>query len=182
LQAIRGDTMQTRILFNGHEYSGPEQMPADVLKAYQEMLAQLSADTDRNGVPDLLEGRSNVLGVQQSSITVNGRNITDLPKPVKWLLGYAARQAALNTIVPTRTPEQTRRLQTLDATTKVLRTLLLVLSAFGSVALMVVGIWMIAHMDASSRSQGGAFYVGIVVVIAFAWLVGTLMHLARPRE
>jgi hypothetical protein len=171
--------METRIIFNGHEYSGPEQMPEDVRKAYQEMLGQLSADTDRNGVPDVLEGRGNTLGVQQASITINGRNIGDLPEPVKWLLGYAARQASAGTAGPARTPEQERLVKTLDATSSVLRTLLLMLSAFAAGALMVVGIWMIVHMDASSRSQGGAFYVGIVVVIAFAWLVGTLVAVAR---
>jgi hypothetical protein len=38
--------MQTRIVFDGHEYSGLDQMPEDVRRAYQEMLVQLSSETD----------------------------------------------------------------------------------------------------------------------------------------
>lgn len=174
--------MQSRIVFNGQEYSSPEQMPADVRKAYQEMLAQLGADTDGNGVPDVFEGRGNILGVQQSSLTINGRNVNDLPEPVKSLLGYAARQAGADSGVPARTPEQARLLESLDATSSILGTLLFVVSAFAAGAVLVVGIWMIVHMDASSRSQGGVFYVGLVVAIAVAWLVGTLLSGARRMK
>lgn len=177
--------MQTRIVFNGQEYSGPEQMPEAVWKAYQEMLAQLGADTDRNDVPDVLEGRGNVLGIQQSSITVNGRtfeNVGDLPRPVRWLFEYARRQAAADRQVSKAPPGNEPLLKTLDSATSILGTLLQVVSAFLAGGLIIFGIWMIVHMDASSRSQGGAVYVGIGVLVAVAWLVGTIVSVARGRK
>lgn len=178
--------MQTRIVFNGREYTGLDQMPEDVRKAFQDTLAHLNADSDHNGVPDVLEGQGNALSVTQASITINGRTIEDvrnLPGPMRWLvsslLGYTIREATADHAAAVVPPEQATFLKTLDATSRVLKTLLLALSAFAAAALIVVGIWMIGHMDASSRSQGGAFYVGILVVIAVAWLVGTLVSLVR---
>ena len=47
--------------------------------------------------------------------------------------------------------------------------LLLGVAAGGVVA---GGYWMIAHMDASSRTQGGDIFVGIGVLLALACLVG----------
>jgi hypothetical protein len=185
--------MQTRIVFNGQEYSGPEQMPDDVRKAFQEMLAQLSADADHSGVPDGLEGRGNVLGVQQSTLTINGRtieNLRDLPGPLRWLIGsllgslleHGTHQAATDRAVPALPPEKQRLLETLDATTNVLGTLLQVLSVFLAGGLIVVGIWMILHMDASSRSQGGEFYVGLAVLAAVAWLVRIVVNQVRRKR
>ena len=182
--------MQARIVFNGQEYSGPEQMPDDVRKAFQEMLAQLSLDADHSGV---LEGRGNVLGMQQSSLTINGRpieNLRDLPGPLRWLVGsllgslleHGTHQAATDRAVPALPPEKQRLLQTLDATTNVLGTLLQVVSALLAGGLIVVGIWMILHMDASSRSQGGALYVGIAIVVAVAWLVGIVVNQVRRKR
>jgi hypothetical protein len=162
--------MQSRIVFNGKEYAGPE---------------QIGTDADGNGVPDVLEGQGNVVGLQQSSITVNGRtvdNVKDLPPPVRWLLGWAVRQ-----VVPTQGPEaappaNAPLLRRLDAATSVLGTVLYMLSAFMAAGLATIGIWVIVHMDASSRSQGGAFYVGIGVAIALAWMVGSLINLGLRRR
>jgi hypothetical protein len=39
------------------------------------------------------------------------------------------------------------------------------LSALMGAGLATIGIWVIVHMDASSRSQGGALYIGIGAVI-----------------
>jgi hypothetical protein len=47
--------------------------------------------------------------------------------------------------------------------------LLLGVAAGGAVA---GGYWMISHMDASSRSQGGEIFVGIGVLLALACLAG----------
>ena len=49
---------RTRIVFNGKEYSNPEEMPAEIRKAYDQAMATVLADTDRNGVPDILEAGS----------------------------------------------------------------------------------------------------------------------------
>jgi len=177
--------MQTRIVFNGKEYASPEEMPDDVRKAFQAMLAQIGTDADGNGVPDVLEGKANVRGLQQSSITVNGRtvdNVKDLPLPVRWLLGYMVRQVATKQGLEAAPPANAPLLRQLDAATSVLGTVVYTLSALLGAGLATIGIWVILHMDASSRSQGGAFYVGIGVVIALAWMVGSLVSLGLRRR
>jgi len=176
--------MQSRIVFNGKEYAGLEEMPDDVRKAFQAALAQVGTDADGNGVPDVLEGKANVLGLAQSSITVNGRtvdNVKDLPLPVRWLLTYMVRQVAKQ--APGAAPvANAPLLRQLDSATSVLGTVLYTLSALMGAGLATIGIWVIVHMDASSRSQGGAFYVGIGVVIALAWMVGSLVSLGMRRR
>lgn len=177
--------MQTRIVFNGNEYASPEEMPDDVRKAFLAMLTQVGTDADRNGVPDVLEGKANVLGLQQSSITVNGRtvdNVKDLPLPVRWLLTYMVRQVATKQDPKATPAANAPLLRQLDAATSVLGTVLYTLSALMGAGLATIGIWVIVHMDASSRSQGGAFYVGIGVAIALAWMVGSLVRLGLRRR
>jgi hypothetical protein len=178
--------MQSRIVFNGKEYAGVEQMPDDVRQAFTAMLTQLGADADGNGVPDVLEGKGAVAGLTQTSITVNGRNLDDvksLPLPMQWLLGYAVKQVA-SSLPPvagaaTANDPLARRL---DTATNVLGTVLYMLQAFMAAGLAAIGIWMIVNMDASSRSQGGAFYIWILVAIALAWLVGSLVSLGLRRR
>ena len=176
--------MQTHIVFNGKEYAGLDEMPDDVRKAFQAALAQVGTDADANGVPDVLEGKGNVLGLAQSSITVNGRtvdNVKDLPLPVRWLLTYMVRQVARR--APGAAPAANAPLlRQLDSATSVLGTVLYTLSALMGAGLATIGIWAIVHMDASSRSQGGALYVGIGVVIALAWMVGSLVSLGMRRR
>jgi hypothetical protein len=176
--------MQTRIVFNGHEYSGIEAMPDDVRRAFQDKLAQLTKDADHDGVPDVLQGKG--IGIEGAAITINGRtieNIGSLPKPLRWLvnsmLEHAVGEAATLQRSNAPTPEQARMLRSLDATSTALRTLLLTLSAGAAGALVALGIWIMVHMDAGSRSQGGNFYVGILVLLAFAWLVGSIVSLMR---
>lgn len=67
--------MATKITFNGVSYRDPSEMPADVRRAYDQALGFL-ADRDGNGIPDVLEmaGQGNVICVQHSRITVNGRS------------------------------------------------------------------------------------------------------------
>jgi hypothetical protein len=154
-------------------------MPEEVRKAYKEALASLSEDKNQNGIPDVLEGTGNVLGVQQSSLTINGRDVGDLPREVKQLLAYMAGLPDGKPEAPALTPQQTALMKTLDATSSFLRTVLLMLSAAAGVAAIAVGVWVHIHMDAGSRSQGGTFYVDIVILIAVAWLVGTLAAIVR---
>ena len=178
--------MQTPIVFNGREYAGPEDMPEDVPKAFLAMLAQIGTDADGNGVPDLLEGKGNLLGLPKSSITVNGRavdNVKDLPLPVRWLLlTYMVRQVARlssgGRTAGKRSAAPAARCNHERAEYRALYTL----SALMGAGLATIGIWMIVHMDASSRSQGGAFYIGIGVVVALAWTVGSLISLAMRRR
>jgi len=177
--------MQSRIVFNGKEYAGVEQMPDDVRQAFTAMLTQLGADADGNGVPDVLEGKGSVAGLAQTSITVNGRTLDDvkaLPLPMRWLLGLAVRRVASSQIPIAPPPANAPLLRRLDTATSALGTALYMLSAFMAAGLAAVGIWMIMNMDASSRSQGGAFYIWILVAIALAWLVGSLLNLGLRRR
>jgi hypothetical protein len=92
--------MQTKIIFNGKQYAGPETMPDEVRQAYQQALAHL-ADADRNGIPDILEAGAagNVIAIQQSSITVNGREfktVGEMPAVVRRLFELAMGQADAN--------------------------------------------------------------------------------------
>lgn len=84
-----------RINFNGKEYASPEAMPEDVRKAYLGALAWLR-DADNNGIPDAFESGSGdtVIGIQQSSITFNGRTIqaSELPAWARPLIGAGMGQ------------------------------------------------------------------------------------------
>jgi len=179
--------MQTRIVFDGHEYSGIEEMPDDVRRAFQDKLAQLIQDADHDGVPDVLQGKS--IGVEGATIAINGHTIehvNDLPTPIRWLvssmLEHAVGEAAALQGSTTPTPELVRMLRSLEATGTALRTRLLTLSAGLAGALVALGIWIMLHMDANSRSQGGNLYTAILVLLAFAWLVNSLVSLIRGAK
>ncbi|HEX6732694.1 MAG TPA: SHOCT domain-containing protein [Pyrinomonadaceae bacterium] len=47
--------MHTRIVFNGHEYSSPEEMPAEIRQVYERTMATVLVDADHDGVPDIFE-------------------------------------------------------------------------------------------------------------------------------
>ncbi len=64
------------------------------------------------------------------------------------------------------------------ALARVLRVLLIV-SAIG---VLVGGTLVIVNMNASERSQGGAFYVGIVMLVLLGVIVGKLKSLGPLRK
>ena len=45
----------TKIMFNGHEYSSVDEMPADARAAYEFAMNSVMNDADRDGVPDLFK-------------------------------------------------------------------------------------------------------------------------------
>src|SRR6266545_6483463 len=92
--------METKIIFNGKQYASPEAMPEEVRQAYQQAMAQF-ADADKNGIPDILErgAAGNVIAIQQSSITFNGRefkSVGEMPAVVRRLFEMAMGQADAN--------------------------------------------------------------------------------------
>lgn len=99
--------MTTRIIFNGQEYESTDAMPEEVQKSYLEAFAQFTEDKNRDGIPDILEARSagQVIGVQHSSITVNGRtyeSVEEMPALVRLLYQHAIGQVgASRTGLPT---------------------------------------------------------------------------------
>jgi hypothetical protein len=195
--------MTTRIFFNGQEYASAEAMPEEVRKAYQVALGQLG-DADRNGIPDVLEHPAgNVIGIQQSAITLNGKtygSVAEMPAFVRFLYEQAMGQLDPNRagLLGADAPERSTPLRVttesspgvksepasvpdeqfmrvLDQSEKVLSTVLVVILAAAAGAVIVFGSWMITHMDASSRSQGGVFYVGVAMVLLLGVIGGQLI-------
>jgi hypothetical protein len=197
--------MTTRILFNGKDYPSVEAMPDDVRKLYQQAIAQL-ADTDHDGIPDVLQGRGDaaktVIGIQSSSITVNGKtygSIDDMPPLVRVLFDQVIRQVGRTMMnaadVPSASgslPEKPRGElavnpdrglpRALDQTETFLRTLLLILLSAAAGAVIVFGSWMMTHMSASERSQGGAVYVGIGMAVVLGAIAVQLAKLWMRRQ
>lgn len=69
----------------------------------------------------------------------------------------------------------------LDRASNALERFLAVLLGVVAVAVLAGGGLIIARMDASSRSQGGRFYVALAVVLALGAIEGQAMWLARRR-
>jgi hypothetical protein len=81
----------TKIVLNGIQYDGVDQMPPDVRRQYEEMMDRLGSDSDGDGVPDILHkpGAPNV--VVKESFTYNGREYNsrdELPPEVRELLDH----------------------------------------------------------------------------------------------
>jgi hypothetical protein len=184
--------MSMKIFFNSQHYDDPESMPPPVRKSYEELLARLAEDTDKNGVPDVLEGGQSVV---KTSLVVNGRtldSLDELPAPLRGLVGSALKSVAGDLTAPGDRPSGGDRqaigpgrndalLQRLDAIQSKFALLLQLLSLFAAGAVIVVGGWMIAHMDAGSRSQGGTAYVSIAMVVGLVWAVGMFLSASRRR-
>jgi hypothetical protein len=51
--------IRTRVVFNGKEYSSPEEMPPEIRQAYDQAMATVLADADDDGVPDIFEDGGN---------------------------------------------------------------------------------------------------------------------------
>jgi hypothetical protein len=70
----------------------------------------------------------------------------------------------------------------LDRTERVLVTLLRVVLTLSLIAVLVVGTLMVLRMDASSRSQGGAVYVGLATLVLAGVIIGTLVSIRKQRK
>ncbi len=55
MSAFGSRAVQTRIIFNGQQYSSVEEMPEDVRRTYEQAMSGVLADSDRNGIPDVFE-------------------------------------------------------------------------------------------------------------------------------
>jgi hypothetical protein len=186
----------TRIIVNGQEYPDVSVMPPEVRSAYEAALAQLK-DIDGNGVPDGFEAGGNSIVVRQSGITVNGQSFNDLasmPPPLRVLLEWGLRQAvnqgasppalshdstsnsAVAALPATRADEVG---QALDRAERTVARALQLLLAMAAGVVIAVGSWIIAHMDAGSRIQGGRIYLGAGVVVALVLIVATYTSIER---
>ena len=48
--------LQSKIVFNGREFSSPDEMPPDVRQAYDQVMSGVLVDANRNNIPDIVEG------------------------------------------------------------------------------------------------------------------------------
>ena len=80
--------MPLKIVINGREYNGVDQMPPDVRQQYLQLVGTLG-DADGNGVPDVLERPGSSSVEVNTSIIYNGREYKDrseLPAEVREIL------------------------------------------------------------------------------------------------
>jgi hypothetical protein len=73
-------------------------------------------------------------------------------------------------------------IRALDQTESVLSTVLVILLAAAAGAVIVFGSWMITHMDASERSQGGVLYVGLAMAVVLGAIASGFMNLWWRRK
>jgi hypothetical protein len=199
--------MGTRIIFNGQEYPSTDAMPEAVRTAYQQAIARF-ADADHDGLPDIAQGSGakNVIGIQHSSITVNGKtyqSVEEMPALVRLLFQQAMSSVDANAngipdaaevqgagtsaspgsaaprAMPSPPPGNEAFLRTLDTTQGILGGVLQILLAGAAGAVLVGGLWMIEHMDQSSRSQGGALYVGLGMLVILGAIVSMFIGVMR---
>ncbi len=168
--------MPTRIIFNGREYAGPEAMPADVRKAYQELLDQLQ-DKDKDGIPDVLQGggAANALGILQTSVTFNGRTLDDvagLPAPMRRLIENAMGDASSRDDAPTHEPPGN------EAPGGLLGVMLAFVAGFT----VVFGVGLMFAIGGGRSHLAGRLTVAIAALLFLGWLDTQATRLARRRE
>lgn len=88
----------TKIIFNGREYSSPDEMPADDRRAYDDVMRGF-VDSDHNGIPDVAEGKGEVRveSRQTTTFTVNGQQYAseeEMPEAVRRLFRGAPETAS----------------------------------------------------------------------------------------
>jgi len=175
--------MTTRIIFNGQEYDSPEAMPADVRKTYQELLDQLQ-DRDKDGIPDVLQGGAgNVLGIQQTSVTFNGRTLDDvrgLPAPVRRLIENAIGHGTGT--APDEPHGDSPLLGTLETAGRAVGGLLGVMLAFMAGFTLIFSVGLMFAIGGGRSHLAGRFYVAIIALLFLGWLDTQATRLARRRE
>lgn len=99
--------MPTKIVFNGQEYSTPDEMPPDAREAYDLAMRSMHANSDREGLPDLLKSAGRI-GAAPSSLTPGGGAGSDPAARLKQL------QEMKNSGLITSEEYEAKRTQILD--------------------------------------------------------------------
>ena len=197
--------MTTRIIFNGQEFASTDVMPEEVRRAYQQALAQF-ADADHNGIPDVLErgGPGNVIGIQHSSITVNGRtyeSVDAMPALVRLLYEHAIGQVDANRIgLPVNAaailglnprsksvaadgspepPVSDDFMQPSDRTGRSLEHVIQIFLGFAAVATLAGAIFLLFKMDGSQTKE--RLYVAIAALVVLGAVDSQAERLVKRR-
>lgn len=182
--------MSTHIIFNGQEYPSTDAMPEEVRKSYLQALAQF-ADNDRNGIPDVLErgAAGPVIGIQQSSITVNGRtyeSVEAMPKLVRLLYEHAlgvmgagpSRAGARST--PGQGPAGADLMRAVSGTARLLERMVQVLLAISAVVILGGAVFIMLHMGGVSHRKE-RLYVAIAALVLLGTLDSGVERLVKRR-
>jgi hypothetical protein len=175
--------MRTHIIFNGQEYSSPEAMPADVRKAYEELLDQLR-DKNEDGIPDLLQGggAGNVLGIRQTSVTFNGREVGDLPAPMRRLIENAMGHGSSSAAAPPEPHGNEPLVQSLETAGRAAGELLGVMLAFAAGFTIMFSVGLMFAIGGGRSHLAGRLYVAIAALLVLGGLDTQATRLARRRE
>jgi hypothetical protein len=182
--------MATRIIFNGQEYAGTDAMPEAVRKSYLDALAKFAEDKNRNGIPDILEPGSagQVIGIQHSSITVNGRtyeSVEEMPALARILYEHAmGKMGASRTGLPTSAaairglrptsqsneqPAPADLMRAVDSGRRAIERVIQLLLGFMAAFIFTGAVFIMLEMDRGSQAKERLF----VAIIALV-LLGTL--------
>jgi hypothetical protein len=172
--------MTTRIIFNGQEYASTEAMPENVRNAYLEALTMLR-DADVNGIPDVLEAGSahTVIGVQQSSVTFNGRTLSsagELPAWLRRLVHSATGQASASSTSEPEPPGTDP--DGLDTGQIAIGVLL----AFTAGFVLVFSVGSMLAIGGGREHLAGRLAVAIIALLLLGWFDTQATRIARRRQ
>jgi hypothetical protein len=178
--------MTTRIIFNGQEYDSPEAMPPDVRKAYRVMFDQLQ-DKDKDGIPDVLQGGSagkNVLGMLQTSVSLNGRTLEglDLPAPVRGLIANVIAHGISKGTAPAEPHGNERLVRALDTASQTTEGLLGVLLAFAAGFVLIFSVGLMFAIGGGPELLKDRLILAITALLLLGGLDTQATRLARRRQ
>ena len=178
--------MTTRIIFNGQEYDSPEAMAPEVRKAYQVMLDQFQ-DKDKDGIPDVLQGGSagkNVLGMLQTSVSLNGRTLEgmSLPAPVRGLIENAIAQGISKGTAAAEPHGNEPLLRAVDTASRSMEGPLGVFIAFVAGFVLIFGVGLMFAIGGGPEHLPGRLTAAIAALLLLGWLDTQATRLAKRRR
>jgi hypothetical protein len=178
--------MTTRIIFNGQEYDSPEAMPSDVRMAYQVMLDQLQ-DKDRDGIPDVLQGGSagkNVLGMLQTSVSLNGRTLEGmrLPAPVRGLIANVIAHGISKGTARAEPHGNEPLVRALDTASRATEGLLGVLLAFAAGFVLIFSVGVMFAIGGGPELLKDRLIIATAALLLLGGLDTQATRLARRRQ
>jgi hypothetical protein len=173
--------MTTRIIFNGQEYSSTEAMPEDVRNAYLRAIAMLR-DADANGIPDVLEAGSahTVLGVQQSSVTFNGRTLKSVGELPVWLRRFVHSATSQEVASPTGEPKPPGigPSEGMDTAQSTMGVLLAFIAGF----VLIFSVGLMFAIGGGRNHLAGRLTVAAAALLLLGWLDTQATRIARRRQ
>jgi hypothetical protein len=173
--------MTTRIIFNGQEYPSTEAMPEHIRNAYLQALTMLR-DADANGMPDVLKAGSahTVIGVQQSSVTFNGRTLNSIGALPVWLRRLVHSATGQEDASSTREPKPpgTGPSEGLDTAQRTIGMLL----AFTAGFVLMFSVGLMFAIGGGRNHLAGRLTVATAALLLLGWLDTQATRIARRRQ